>query len=322
MFQQELLNNVQQELPENTSLIEAVVQALDISYDAAHRRVSLKSKFSLAEGIQLAKYYNLSLDVLFGVTKEDFIAVRKTQSVESQEELQMYFESSYTSLKDVFSSRNNQIIYSAKDIPLFYTLSESCLTRFKFYTWLKVLDSTLKNEKFENFYVKPSLIRASEKLLSVYDGVNITEIWDITTINSTLKQIQFYHKANQLTLNVALSLCEELRQLIDSIFQKVSENTEKYQLYYNELFLMNNNVLVTTPTQQILYVPFSILSYYTTKDKITCSEAELFLRKQLAGSKLLNTAGEADRNYFFNKMYKKIDALLMLLRATQEFDFE
>ena len=40
MFQQELLNNVQQELPENTSLIEAVVQALDISYDAAHRRVS------------------------------------------------------------------------------------------------------------------------------------------------------------------------------------------------------------------------------------------------------------------------------------------
>ena len=49
MFQKQLLDKLQLELPANTSLNEAIATALDISYDAAHRRSSFKSKFSLEE---------------------------------------------------------------------------------------------------------------------------------------------------------------------------------------------------------------------------------------------------------------------------------
>ena len=86
--------------------------------------------------------------------------------------------------------------------------------------------------------------------------------------------------------------------------------------------LMNNNVLVSTPDKQLLYVPFTLLSYYKTEDKHTCKEAERFLTKQLQNSKLLNTAGEKERNSFFNKLYSKIEALKQLIEATQVLDFE
>jgi len=44
-------------------------------------------------------------------------------------------------------------------------------------------------------------------------------------------------------------------------------------MYYNELLLMNNTVMVKTPTVKSLYIPFTILSYYKTSDIYTCSQA-------------------------------------------------
>ena len=85
---------------------------------------------------------------------------------------------------------------------------------------------------------------------------------------------------------------------------------------------MMNNVLVSTPNSQLLYVPFTLSSYYKTDDKYTCNEAQTFLEKQLQNLKLLNTSGEKERNTFFNKVQSKIYALVQLIRATQTLDFE
>lgn len=88
MFQKVFLEKVEKMLPENNSLNEAVAMALEISYDAAHRRTSLKSKFSLEESIKLARYFNLSLDELFGLTEKQFVSVEKTKEITNEVELQ------------------------------------------------------------------------------------------------------------------------------------------------------------------------------------------------------------------------------------------
>lgn len=322
MFQKQLLEKLKSELPLGTSLNEAIATALDMSYDAAHRRTSGKSKFSLEESVILAKYYDLSLDRLFENTKDDIIAVEKTKPIHNEEELQIYFDNSYQSLQPLLNQNESRILYSAKDIPLFYTLESNLLSRFKMYVWLKLLDPTMASKGFENFSLNISTLKSAKELGSLYQNLNITEIWDVTTVNSTLKQIHFYNEAGHIDNSTALKLCKDLKQLVYNISEKVIPNSEKYLFYYNELLLMNNNVLVSTPHQQSLFVPFTILSYYQTSDKITCQEAEGFLNKQLQSSKLLNTAGEKEKLSFFNKLYTKIEALYQLIEATQVLDFE
>lgn len=322
MFQTTFLQHLKQELPENTSIIDAVATALQISYDAAHRRTSLKSKLSLDESVTLANYYNLSLDRLFEAKSADFVSVEKTKHIEHETELELYFEESYNSLFPLLKQQDSRILYSAKDIPLFYNLNGDLLSRFKYYVWLKLLSPDFINKSFESFTPRLTLIEAGKKLGSLYLDLNTTEIWDITTVNSTLKQIHFYFEAGQVETATALELCELLKNLIQTVSKKVTSTSEKFQLYYNELHLMNNNVLVSIPNLQSLYVPFTLLSYYKTSDKQTCMEAELFLNRQLQNSKLLNTAGEKERNLFFNKIYSKINALQKLIEATQILDFE
>lgn len=322
MLQEHFLQEIRKELPIGKSLNEMIATVLDISYDAAHRRTSLKSKFSLEESVLLAKHFHISIDSLLGTTESQFVSVEKTKQITNEDELQQYFENSYLSLTQLLDKKDGIIYYSAKDIPLFYTLSDDRLSHFKMYVWLKLLDRSYRDKSFEQFYPKLSTMQSAKKLGDLYQNLPTVEIWDITTINSTLKQIHFYYKAGQITSETALQLGELLKDLLNDISRKVISRKQQFKLYYNELLLMNNHVLISTKQQQSLFVPFTMLSYYMTSDKRTCLEAKEYFEKQLKHSKLLNASGEKEQNSFYNKMMGKVEALLQLIQAESILDFE
>ena len=322
MKQQVFLDQIKKELPEGKSLNDAIARILDISYDAAHRRTSLKSKFSLEESLVLARHFNISLDALFATTEDQYVAVQKTRQISNEKELQLYFENSYQSLLPLLDQKDGVIYYSAKDIPLFYNIGNDRLSHFKMYVWLKLLDKTYRDKNFDQFSPQIATLQSAKKLGELYQNLPTIEIWDTTTINSTLKQIHFYYKAGQLSSNTALELCVLLKDLLNSISTKVISRKSRFQLYYNELLLMNNNVLIVTKYQKSLFVPFNMLSYYTTSDQRTCNQAQAYFEKQLKHSKLLNTSGEKEQNTFYNKMMAKVDALHQLIRAESILDFE
>ena len=51
------------------------------------------------------------------------------------------------------SLKSASIVYSAKDIPLFHTLKDTYLSRYKMFVWLKDLDSNMTKNKtsFDDF---------------------------------------------------------------------------------------------------------------------------------------------------------------------------
>ncbi|KAA1243142.1 hypothetical protein F0000_22405 [Aquimarina sp. RZ0] len=322
MIQENFLALIKKQISSKNSFIDKIAMALDISYDAAHRRISNKSKLSLEEGVLLAKYFNLSIDQLFSNEDEHIVAVKKTAPVKDMDSLLAYYKNSYNSLLPFINNPEVEMIYSAKDLPIFYTSDDNLLSKFKMYVWLKIMDTELSDTKFTGFNPSLSLIEAAKLLGNVYNDLYATEIWDVTTINSTLKQIHFYFESNALTSKDALEICDDLQELLNSISKKIILQKNNFKFYYNELLLMNNRVLVKTPTERSLYVPFTILSYYRTNDVVTCDQAEKFLKIQMDGSKLLSSAGEKERNLFFNKMHKKIDALRSLIIAKNILEFE
>ncbi|WP_419870065.1 helix-turn-helix domain-containing protein [Chryseobacterium sp. CT-SW4] len=137
LHQDLLLKQIRQKIGDK-SLNDEIANILNISYDAAHRRTSQKAKFSFEEAMELAKYYQISLDQFLGTGNQ--LVVKRTQPVKTTEDLLNYFESSLQIL-DVFQdTTHSQVYYSAKDIPFFYTISNSVLSRFKFYVWMNLLN--------------------------------------------------------------------------------------------------------------------------------------------------------------------------------------
>ncbi|PRP66839.1 helix-turn-helix domain-containing protein [Nonlabens agnitus] len=317
-----LFTRIFEMIPKGSSLNEEIATVLGISYDAAHRRISGKSKLSLDEALQLSAHYGLSLDALQENAAQNIVAVHKTQSISSVNDLQQYFETSTQYIQQIAATGDSRLFYAAKDIPLFHFMDGSALCRFKIYVWMRLLSTEFDHTPFDKFHLSIDLSNAIKNLGKLYDQIPKAEIWDTTTFNSTLKQIQFYLDAELMNADKALQLCDELEHVLQESKSKVTSLNNDYQLYHNELLLMNNTVLIKNKHQMGFFIPFTFLSYLLATDINTCQQAEAYLNKQLSHSRLINTAGERSRNIFFSKISKKIDSLKALITARNVLDFE
>jgi len=131
-----------------------------------------------------------------------------------------YFEQSANYLKQYLTLENTTLFYSAKDIPLFYTIGGSLLSKFKLYVWLNLLIGTENQEAFEKFQLTKSLQEYVEVLKQVYEKAAVSEIWNDTTINSTLQQIFYFYESGLLTRNNAETLYAEMKTLLKNVEEK------------------------------------------------------------------------------------------------------
>jgi hypothetical protein len=246
----------------------------------------------------------------------------------------MWLKQSYNSVFPLTKLKSASIIYSAKDIPLFHTLKDSFLSRYKIYVWLKDVDPEMTRNKltFDDFIkdIPETLLDNAFKLGEVYKDINITEIWNNTTINGTLQQVLYYFEAGALSKELALLICTDIEDVIRHVEKQAiqqsligSKNQALYNLYINDIHTMSNTIMVKTPFQKVFFTPFTVLSYFKIEHQPTCELMFEFFEKQMSISKLLVNAGEKDRSLFFNRMHQKINRLReRIIIDNDAFDFE
>jgi len=333
-MQDRFIQYLKEKAQNNSSFVEDVASVLDIGYDAAYRRINLKTSLSLEESVKLAKHYKISLNNLFEVGNQNSILTELSPPIHNKEGLDMWLNQSYNSVYPLTKLKSASIIYSAKDIPLFHTLKDSYLSRYKIYVWLKDVDSEMTTKKvtFDSFIknIPPSLLESAFKLGEVYKDINITEIWNNTTINGTLQQVLYYFEAGALSKELALLICNDIEDVIRLIEKQAiqqclfgSKNKAIYNLYINDIHTMSNTIMVKTPYQKVFFTPFTVISYFKIEHQPTCELMYEFFEKQMSISKLLVNAGEKDRSLFFNRMHLKINRLRdRIIIDNDAFDFE
>lgn len=332
-MQEQFIEYLKTKSQNNTSFVDEIADVLDIGYDAAYRRINSKTSLTLEEGVKLAKHYKISLNKLFEVGSQNSILTELSPPIHNKEGLELYFKQSVNNVLPLTKLKNASIVYSAKDIPLFHTLKDSFLSRYKIYVWLKDVDSSITSEKvtFDDFIktIPETLLENAFQLGEVYKDINITEIWTNTTINGTLQQVLYYFESGSLSKNLALLICKDIEEVIFHVEEQAiqqcligSKNKATYHLYVNDIHTMSNTIMVITPHQKVFFTPFTVISYFKIDHQPTCELMYEFFEKQMSSSKLLVNAGEKDRSLFFKRMHQKIDKLRNIIETSKSFDFE
>ena len=315
--QELLLNAIRKVLPKAVSINDEIASVLNISYDAAHRRVSGKSKFSIEEAVLLVAHYHISLDTLF--LKGERIIVEKTIEITSLKDMLLYFRNSAMQLEALTQNKEAVIYYSAKDIPLFYFMEGTILSKFKAFVWLNLLNPNNKRETFEKMVIDESFLEHMQKIRGIYEKVNVREIWNDTTINSSLQQILYFYEAGLLGIKSAHALCKDLKRIINVIREKSNIDNGNFSIYYNELILLNNTLLIESGNKLTMFVPYTLLGYFITDDERGCRNVYEFFRQQISNSKPLNQSGIKEQNLFFNRAERKIDYYMDKLNNQVDF---
>ena len=288
MYQELLLKEIRRKIGDK-SLNDEIANILNISYDAAHRRTSMKSKFSLEESFVLAKNYSISLDHFMESGNQ--IIAKKTKPIRTVTDLLNYFDDALHLLNDFKINPETQVYYSAKDIPFFYTISDSVLSKFKLFVWMNLLNEKAFMQPFDEFKLERYSDK-SEDLKNLYENLNVTEIWNSTTISSILNQVLFYSEIEILSKETGKLILEELKTLIKSIEKKAESNNQKFQIFAHDILILNNSILFKNKEKSSLFVPFNMFGYMMTEDKNTCEDALNFFQHQIKNSTSLSFSGQ------------------------------
>lgn len=331
-MQEQFIKYLKAKAQDNTSFVEEIASVLDIGYDAAYRRINLKTNLSLEESVTLARYYKISLNKLFEVGNQNTIVAELPPQPKDEIGLEMFFKASLNNILPLTQLKSAEMIYSAKDIPLFHTLNDSYLSRYKMYVWLKDVNLEMVESKitFDEWIktIPDSLLQSAYDLANVYKYINITSIWNETTLTGSLQQVIYYFEAGMVSKELALKVCEDIDNVVNKVEQQTikqslsgAKSEKHYHLYRCELHTLQNTIMVTTKYQKVFFAPFTVLTYMKVEHPATCELMYDFLQKMMHNSKLLATAGERDRTLFFNKIHHKIDIAIDRIKMADKMTF-
>ncbi len=303
------------------SFTQQLASVLDISYDAAYRRQTGNAKLTVEEAMQLALAGQFSLDNLITLNAPLTALGTATAPINSMDDMERYFKTMYDNLSKLGKSKV-KLVYSAKDIPVFHHFNDSALCRFKVFVWLHMLEPEPAAMPFEKFFLPLDIKTTMAAVKDITNRFEHVEIWNDTTISSSLRQIHYFYSAGLLQLETALELCKDLHVLVTSLKLKLDDENQAYDIYHHELLIMTNNSIAFKDDKPVAtFITTTMLGYIQFNAPDMLARMEHFNKHQLRQATSIKGSNSKDRALFFNKLTQKINALETALKGITLLDF-
>jgi hypothetical protein len=314
------LEQVRKRLPTNLSFADELGEILHISRDSAYRRIRGETILSLEEVKILYDHFGISIDELFD-TGSEMVTFHRRVVDEKDYNLEKWLNSICKNLDFLASFKVNEMIFSAKDIPVFHYFRNPDLSAFKLFFWMKTLIGypALESVNYHQEKVPREIVTLSEKVWTKYSILPSIEIWNEEAIYDTLRQIEFYEACGFFEeKGKAVFLCDQLTWLIEQVRNEAAAGIKseggKFDLYNNEILIADNTVFAQMDEKRCVYVNQNTLNLLLTFQEPFCQQTETYLRNLIKKSTLISQSAERERNRFFNNMKKRIEEFKDRLR--------
>jgi transcriptional regulator with XRE-family HTH domain len=321
-IQETLFQLIKGSLPQNISFVHSISELLGISYDSVYRRVRGEKELTLEELKKICEAYNISVDDLFNL-KSHNISFTYLAIAEDGISLENWLQTLLKEIKKIHQCKQSEIIYSAKDIPVFYFFEFPEIAAFKFFFWQQVMiPSGVSENKKVTLEVPGNLFETGRQLLSYYIRIPVIEIWSEETISSILRQIEYCFVAGFFDRKEdVFKLCDVLETWLSHVQNQAEcgfqfmlgtspEGVENsYRLFHNEVLINDNTILVSMDGLKVCYNTYNIISQLITTSPVFCEKIEKSLRILMQKSTMISGTCSKERHHFFNVLHEKVKML-------------
>ena len=319
-LQKLLFQQIKNKIPANISFAEEIAQVLNISTDSAYRRIRGEKTVSFEELQRLCIKFQLSLDQMLHTNSNATMFFGSWVDSEGFD-FSKYLKDWADNLERINSAGNKMLYYDAKDIPLFHHYQFDQLSKFKFFFWMRTILSYKEFLKiqFEDIGSIDQLHETGMRIIKIYNEIPSAEIWTFETINSTLRQIEYYKESGIFRKKESVHiLYDQVESLVDHIKdqashgekyligQKPSGTVSNYRLFFNEVSTGHNTVLTETDGVPTVFLNHGVMNYLITRDAKFCEYTKQSLENTMRKSSLISSVSEKERNRFFMVLQRKI----------------
>jgi hypothetical protein len=321
-IQEFLFQSIRSKLAPNISFVHDLSELLGISYDSAYRRIRGEKELSLEELKIICANYQISADSLFNF-KSNHVIFNSLAIGEDGLDIEKWLQSLLVAIRRIHAAKDREIIYAAKDIPVFYYFEFPEIAAFKIYFWNKALiPSSGYENKMLSLEAPDHLYETGRQLLSLYVKIPTIEIWSEETIASVIRQIEYcYLSGFFVSIDDVYRLCDVLDSWLNHVqnqaehgfqflYGKSPEGIENnYRLFHNEVLVTDNTILVKTDGQKVSYNTYNVINQLITTNPVFCNQVENSLRNLMQKSTLISGTSAKERYRFFHILHEKVKNL-------------
>jgi plasmid maintenance system antidote protein VapI len=319
-------------LPPYKSLVDEIADLLEISNDSSYRRIRGEKFITLEEIQKISQHFRVSLDQLLNLQTNAIIFHGQLNNYDNSS-LEKWLLDMLAQLEMVASHKEKHIYFLVKDMPPFYHLYHPELASFKFFFWSKSIlhYESLKGVKFNlETDQHQGHIDLCNKILKLYNCIPTTEIWNEEGINTTLRQIDFYHDTGLIQSKTdtnrlyqcVLEVIDHLEYMAEKgkkfgLFQEPHEDSSEYRFFVNEIVIGDNTFMGELDNKRITYLNHSVLYFLASMDKKFNDSIFSNLENLMKKSTLISNTGDRERKQFFNRLRKKVNLRLEALEKAE-----
>lgn len=319
-LQLQIFNHLKTKLPSQVSLVDELASVLDLSTDSAYRRIRGEKPLSLEEIYKVCVHYSLSLDNLLNLKSDAFLFKGNFVNPHAFK-YEDYLSNIVQQVKYMNSFREKSMTYLAKDIPIFHHYHFREIAAFKYYFWMKNIlqhpDFATKKFRLEDY--PDEYWELGKKALTYYNQLDSEELWNIESINSTLRQIDYYNDSNIFSnADETYVLYEAAEKLINHLEYQAAVGYKysvddlknplgKYETYFNEILILEGNILVTLDGTKTAFIIHNVLNFLLTNDVRFCDNMYAHIQNLKRKSTLISTVSERERSRFFKYLRQRIE---------------
>ncbi len=322
-IQSTFLEQIKNKLAPHLSFADEMAELLNISRDSAYRRIRGETILSLDEVRLLTNHYGISLDAFISPAK-DRVSFQLKALETDDFSFEKWLKSFLDNLEIFLASpeKEKELIYDAKDLPIFHYFQFPRLSAFKMYFWMKYFarDAKFNSGKFDPKRVDNKLLSMGEKIWELYSRIPCTEIITYELLTITLRQIEYAHDCGMFTdPHEAAALCDDCLLLSNHLklqaeigFKQTFGSTEqgaKYELYLNEVLIGANTAMFKLDTRRIVFITPNNFDLLTTTHESFCKITEDHIHNLIDKSVLISVSAKKERTKFFNRIEEQTQAL-------------
>ena len=321
-LQIQLFQYLKNKISPQASLVEEMASLLGISTDSAYRRLRGEKPLSLEEVYKLCIHYKLSLDNMLNLQSDAFLFTGNFVQAENFR-FENYLSDIVGQVKYMNSFKDRTMYYLCKDIPIFHHFHFREIAAFKYYFWMKNILHLpeFTHKKFSMDIYPDEFFNLGRQTLQYYNNINSVELWNIETVKSTLRHIEYYHESNIFASEEEIFLIyEALEKLINHLELQATEGHKSdaqdpehkpmadFKMYFNEIIIMENSILVQLDGTKAAFLVHNVLNFIITRDVRFCENMHATIQNLIRKSTLISKVSERERSRFFKYLRQRISS--------------
>ena len=321
-FEQKILfEQMKEKMPSHASLVHELAEMLDVSTDSAYRRLRGQTKVSLEEAVFIARKFGLSLDAMFHHTTNSFPFIYRSLNY-NVSDIESYYRNVLQEFEKADNMGDTSVYYATKDVPMFHVFAFPELAAFRIFFWKKTIYDLeeLKNSSFTLDLADAPIINIGKQMLHKYVKIPSLEIWSDEVMASTINPILYYYESGVIEKR---SLALHMLDVVDEFLVHTRKQAEmggkfmpsqdgptnpgNFELYYNEVTLTNNTIILNSNGKKHAYLVQNAIDYLLTDNTIFCERTQAWIENLTRKSVKISTQAEKFRQKYFAHMHRQVD---------------